>query len=335
VGAELNNRRKLVIALGTSTLVAPFASFAQSQGKVWRIGWLASRTRPTPLDSYGPGRAFLQGIRDLGYVEGKNLEIEWRFAESNYERLPDLAAELVQLKVDVFVTGGIQASSAAKKATTTTPIVMVNVADPVGSGLVHSLARPAGNITGLTNISRELAPKHLEMLLSVAPKLSNVAFLVNPTNSFYATVLEHVRTAGRHLGVNVLPVEARTLQEIENAFSMMRRQNAGAVMVQSDPFLIQQYGQIAGLAVKNRLPSISGFGEYAEAGGLISYGQNNADIFRSAATYVDKIFKGAKPGDLPVEQPTKFELLINGKTAKALGLKIPKSLLVMADKVIE
>jgi putative ABC transport system substrate-binding protein len=249
--------------------------------------------------------------------------------------IPDLAAELVQLKVDVFVTPGIQASSAAQKATTTTPIVMFAVADPVGSGLIHSLARPGGNITGLTNISRELAPKQLEMLLSLAPKLSNVAFLVNPTNSYYATVLDHVRTAAGRLGVKVLPVEARTPQEIETAFSMMRRQNAGAALVQSDPFLNQQFSQIAELAVKNRLPSIAVFSEYAEAGGLMSYGQNLAGEIRRAATYVEKILKGAKPGDLPVEQPTKFELIINGKTAKALGLKIPQSLLIMADKVIE
>ena len=331
----MTTRRTLLQALLARIALAPVASFAQQQGRVWRIGWLSSSKQPASVDFGATGAAFSQGMRELGYVEGENLVIERRYAAGNYERLPGLAAELLQLKVDVIVTGGIQASSAAQKATATTPIVMANVADPVGSGLVHSLARPGGNITGLTNISRELAPKQLQMLLSLAPKLSNVAILVNPANSFHAAVLDHIRTAARPLGVKVLPVEARTPQEIENAFSMMRQQNAGAAIVQADPFFIVQYRQIAGLAVKNRLPSIAGFGEFPEAGGLMSYGASLTDQVRRAAIYVDKIFKGAKPGDLPVEQPTTFELIINGKTAKALGLTIPQSLLISADKVIE
>ena len=329
------SRRQLLIAVWASPLAAPFASLAQQPGKIWRIGWLSSRKRPASLDSYVNANAFFQGMRDLGYVEGKDFVFEMRFADGNYERLPVLAAELVHLKVDVFVTGGIQATSAAKKITTAIPIVTSNLADPVGSGLIQSLARPGGNITGLTNISRELAPKQLEMLVSIVPKLSAVAILVNPTNSYYAAVLNNVRVAALRLGVKILPVEARTTEDIDHAFAIMRRQGAGAAIVQTDPFLIQQYSQIARLAMENRLPSIAGFSEYAEVGGLIIYGQNETDQIRRMATFVDKIFKGAKPADLPVEQPTKFDLVVNVITAKALGITIPNSVLVQATKVIE
>ena len=313
----------------------PVCSFAQQQGKVWRVGFLSQRRHVDFLDSdyyYGP---FRQGMRELGYVEGKNLVIEWRSAEGKFERLPDLAAELVQLKVDVIVTAGTPAISAAQKATTTIPIVMGSAGDPVGSGFVKSLARPGGNITGLSNMVVDLGPKHLEMLRSMVPKLSRVAVLVNPSNSSHATILKSVQAAAQKTNIKVLPAEARTPQEIESAFSTMTQGNVGAVLVAIDAFFIQQGRQIAELAAKHRLPSMSASREYVEAGGLMSYGQNLADNYRRAATYVDKILKGAKPGDLPVEQPTKFELIINGKTAKALGLTIPQSLLISADKVIE
>lgn len=330
----MNNRRKFLFALGAGALAAPLSSFAQQQGKVWRVGFLAHRSRPASLDSdfYG---AFPRGLRELGYVEGKNLVIEWRFADGKVERLPDLAAELVRLKVDVIVTSSTPTTSAAQKATTMIPIVMGPVADPVGSGFVKSLARPEGNITGLTNILVDISPKHLEMLLSMVPKLTRVAVLINPDNSSNIPMLKSVQAAAQRTSVKILPVEARSPQEIESAFSTMARQNTGAGIVMLDPFFFQQRRQIAELARKHRLPSISATTEYAEAGGLMGYGPNLADIYRRAATYVDKIFKGAKPGDLPVEQPTKFELVINGKTAKALGLIIPQSLLISADKVIE
>jgi putative ABC transport system substrate-binding protein len=329
----MNNRRKLLIMLGAGALAAPLGSFAQQQGKIWRVGFLSLR-RPASLNSdfYG---AFLQGMRDLGYVEGKNLVIEWRFADGKLERLPELAAELVKLKVDVIVAAGPQAISAAQKATVTIPIVMATAPDPVGSGFVKSLAHPGGNITGLSNISADISPKQLEMLLSIVPKLSRVAVLVNPTNSSHATVLKNVQGAAQRIAVTILSLDARTPQEIEKAFSAMAREKAGAVIVARDGLLIQQARQIAALAVKYRMPSIHGIREYVEAGGLMSYGPSLTDNFRRAATYVDKIFKGAKPGDLPVEQPTKLELIINGKTAKALGLTIPQSLLISADKVIE
>jgi len=274
-------------------------------------------------------------MRELGYVEGKNLVIEWRFADNKYERLPDLAADLVRLKVDVIVTAGPAATSAAQKATTTIPIVFGGANDPVGSGFVKSLARPAGNITGLSNVSVEMSPKLLEMLLSTMPKLSRVAVLMNPSNSGHATMLKNVQAAAQKANVKVLPVEARTPQEIETGFSVMTKENAKAVIVVRDALFNQQVRQIAELAAKNRLSSIAQIREYVDAGGLMSYGPSITDSYRRAATYVDKIFKGAKPGDLPVEQPTKFELLINRKTAKALGLTVPQSLLISADKVIE
>ena len=332
----MNNRRKLLLALGAAALGSPLTPHAQPQGKVWRIGFLSPRNRPASLDSQVFG-AFLRGMRELGYFEEKNLMIEWRFAESKADRLPELAAELVRLKVDLIVAAGTPGIGAAQKATTTIPIVIVDVADPVGSGFVKSLARPAGNITGLSNLNVDISPKLLEMLLSMAPKLSRVAVLMNPANPSNTTVLQSVQAAALRVKVKVkvLPMEARTLQEIEKAFSTMAREKTGAVIVPRDALFTPHLRHIAELAAKHRLPSISLFLEYAEAGGLMVYGSNATDIYRRAATYVDKIFKGAKAGDIPVEQPTKFELIINGRTAKALGLKIPYSLQIMADKVIE
>ena len=328
------NRRRILVALGAGALACSLASFAQQQGKVWRVGFLTLRRRPDSLDSYTYG-AFSNGMRELGYVEGKNLVIEWRFADNNYERLPDLAAELVRLKVDVIVTAGPAATSAAQKTTTTTPIVFGGTNDPVGSGFVKGLARPGGNISGLSNVSVEMSPKLLEMLLAIAPRLSRVAVLVNPGNPGHATMLKNVQAAAQKANVKVLPVEARTPQEIETAFSVMTKENAGAIIVARDALLNQQAPQIVQLATKHRLPLVASIREYVDAGGLMSYGPSITDGYRRAATYVDKIFKGAKPGDLPVEQPTKFELFINRKTAKALGLTIPQSLLISADRVIE
>ena len=330
----MNKRRKLIVALGAGALATPLMSIAQQQGKVWRVGFLSPR-HVDFVDSdyyYGP---FRQGMRELGYVDGKNLVIEWRSAEGNNERLPGLAAELAKLKLDVIVTAGTNATLAAQKSITAIPIVMVGAGDPVGSGLVKSLARPGGTTTGLSIMLGELGPKHLEMLLSMVPTLSRVAVLMNPANSANAIVLKSVQSAAQRTGTKILPVDVRSPQEIASAFSVIVREKPGAVFVVQDPLFIQQRRQIAELAAKNLLPSISGFREYAEAGGLMSYGQNLAENYRRAATFVDKILKGTKPADLPVEQPTKFELIINGKTAKALGLKIPQSLLIMADKVIE
>ncbi len=269
-------------------------------------------------------------------VEGKNLVIEWRWAEGKVERLPELATELVQSKVDVLVSSDTPTAQALHKATTTIPIVAANVTDPIGAGLVKSLARPDGNITGLTNLGADMVAKRLEMLVSVVPtKLSRVAYLMDPSTLGNIQGLEAVQAAAPKLGVNILRADARTPQEIVDVFSLMTKHKTQAIVVAMNSLFLRQLRQIAELAAKNGLPSIQPTGAYAEAGGLIGYGTSVSDQFRRAATYVDKILKGAKPADLPVEQPTKFELIINAKTAKALGLKIPQSLLVMADKVIE
>ena len=274
-------------------------------------------------------------MRELGYVEGKNLVIEWRWADSNAERLPSLAAELASMKVDVIITASTPSTRAAQKATSTIPIVTLSDADPVGNGFVASLARPGGNITGLSSVGVDIAPKLFEMLHSMVPKLSRVAVLMDVDSAAGQARLKSIQAAGQKTGVMVLSLYAVTPQEIENAFSRMAREKAGGLIVMTGPFLNQQVRQIAALAAKNRLPAVGGIREYAEAGGLMSYGASLTDMFRRGATYVDKIFKGAKPGDIPVEQPTIFELFINGKTAKALGLKIPQSLMILVDKVIE
>jgi putative ABC transport system substrate-binding protein len=328
----VNKRRQLVVALGASVFAVPLSVFSQPQDKVIRIGFLYVLSRQSAEDR---NRAFLEGMRELGYVEGKNLVIEWRFADGKIERLPDLANELVQLKVGVIVTAGSPATNAAQKATATIPIVMANGSDPVLEGFVNSLAHPGRNITGLTNIASDIGPKHLEMLLNMAPKLSRVAVLQNPANVSHAALLKNIQAAAQRTRTTIRPVEARNSQEIANAFATISREKSGAVILLTDGLFTLQRRQISALASKYRLPSISVFQNYAEAGGLMSYGTSITEQTKRAAAYVDKILKGAKPADLPVEQPTKFELIINGKTARALGLKIPQSLLISADRVIE
>ena len=326
-------RRESVLAL-IAVGAAALMSDARAQGKVWRVGVLSPRHRPDSMDTDLPG-AFLRGMRELGYVEGWNLVIEWRFADGKSERLPDLAVELVQLKVDVIVCGSSQGIRALQHATTTIPIVMATSGDPVGSGFVASLARPGGNITGLSNLLGDIGPKQLELLLGIVPNLSRVAMFVNPVNPANATNLKNAQSAAQKVNVRVVPVEIRSSQEIESAFSMMTRERTEAVIVTTDAIFIEQRRQIVQLATKLRLPSISGMGEFTEAGGLMSYGPNFPEQYRRAATFVDKILKGAKPGDLPVEQPATFEFFINNKTAKSLGLTIPQSMLLRADRVIE
>ena len=329
----MNRREALLLLLLLG--VTPLKSFGEQQSKLWRVGFLASRQRPASPNSdifYG---AFAQGMRELGYIEGESLVIEWRFADGHFERLPGLAAELVRLKVDVIVTSGSPATRAAQEATTTIPIVMAGVGDPLESGFVKSLARPGGNITGVSLLLGDMAPKQLEMLLRVAPKLSRTAVVFNPDNFSQFPLLKNVQAAARKVNVTILPVELRTPQEIEKAFATMAQANAEALIILPDPISNDHLQQIAKLAVRNHLPSVDSMREFVAAGGLMSYGQNYRDNFRGAATYVDKILKGATPGDLPIEQPTKFEMFINRKTAKALRLTIPQSLLISADQVIE
>lgn len=329
---NLHMRRRLV--LGMLAGLTPLGAFAQAQGKVWRVGFLSPRPRPANFDTDVFG-AFRQGMRELGYVEGKNLVIEWRFAEEKFERLAGLAAELVKSEVDVIVASANHATGAAQKATTAIPIVMGNSSDPVGSGFVTSLAHPGGNITGLSNLSGDFISKHLEMLVGMVPKLSRVAVLLHPTDMAKVATLKSIRAAAQSSGVTVLPVEAAGVRGFESAFATMVKEKAQAIILVSNPIFAEQRRLIAELAARHRLPFVSIYREYAEAGALISYGPSLLEQYRRAATYVGKIFKGIKPGDLPVEQPTKFDLIINRRTAKALGLVIPQSFLISADKVIE
>jgi ABC-type uncharacterized transport system substrate-binding protein len=327
------DRRVFLSSLGFVTLAAPLAAEGQQAAKVARIGYLAT------FLAIGPHliEAFRQGLRDLGYVEGRNVVIEYRDAEGKYERLPALAAELVALKVDVIVGSGTPAPLAAKQATRTLPIVFIGAGDPVGSGLVTSLARPGGNVTGLTNLTVELVGKCLEQLTQAVPRVSRVAALWQPGFLVERTekdMLKGADVAGRALGVRLQFVEARGPADFDRAFSDMTKARAGALTVLSSGMFFNERRHLVDLAAKHRLPAVYNVRDFVDAGGLMAYGPNTADLFRRAATYVDKILKGAKPGDLPVEQPTKFELVINLKTAKALGLTIPQSVLGRADEII-
>jgi putative ABC transport system substrate-binding protein len=317
-----------LLALGA----APLAADAQQRAKPARIACFVSGSPETPGNLT---EVFKQGMCELGYIEGETVVYEIRWGMGKAERFPDIAKEIVALKPDVIVVGNYSTALAVLQATTTIPIVMATSIDPVGLGLVKSLARPGGNITGLSNMAVDLGPKLLELLLTIVPKPSRVAVLVNPANTAHATMLNSIQAAAQKAGIKVLPAKAQASQEIESAFSMLAREKAGAVIVALDGLFNQYTRRIAELAAKHRLPSIAGWPQYAEAGGLMSYGQNLVENFRRAAAYVDKILKGAKPADLPIEQPTKFEMVINRKTATALGLTIPPELLLRADRVIE
>jgi putative tryptophan/tyrosine transport system substrate-binding protein len=301
---------------------------AQQPKKVPRIGYLSSTSYSSNTE------AFRQGLRDLGYTEGRNIVIEYRYAEGMSERLSDLAAELVRLKVDVFVAaGGTPVALAAKRATVTIPIVMTNSGDPVATGLVASLARPGGNITGLSLLAPDTAGKRLELIKEVIPALSRVAVLWNPANPSTALQLKATQAAAREIGVQVQSLEARGPDDFENAFRAAR--GVGAILALGDPVYTLHQTRIIDLAVRNRLPTMYIYREFVQAGGLMSYGPSLSDNFRRAAVYVDKVLKGTKPADLPIEQPTKFEFAVNLKTAKALNLTIPQSVLFRADKVIK
>jgi putative ABC transport system substrate-binding protein len=322
-----------IVMLLLSLLVAPLAAHAQPPTHVHRIGWLAGTT-PTAASV----EAFLEEMRALGYVEGQNLVMEYRGAEGQYERFPALAAELVRLKVDVLLVPNTPAALAAKHATTAIPIVMVGLDDPVGSGLVASLARPGGNITGLTVIHPDLVGKRLEFLKAVRPTVSRVAVLWNPANPAHALQVRAAEEAAQALGVQLHLVKAHGPEAFDSAFAAMTSAHAGALLVLGDPMFVRHRRRLTELAATSRLPTMYASGQcraYVEAGGLLCYGARLLDQWRRAATYVDKILKGAKPGDLPVEQPMKFELVINLKTAKALGITMPPSLLLLADEVIQ
>jgi putative tryptophan/tyrosine transport system substrate-binding protein len=326
-------RRVFISSLAGGLLGAPLAA-AQPGGKVPRIGFLGVSS-PTDAVFRRFFEAFRGGLAELGYVEGQSIAIEARWAAGQYERLPALAAELVRLKVAVIVTAAVPAIRAARDATRTIPIVMAAVVDPVSTGLVAGLARPGGNITGLSVMSPELVGKHLEMLREILPKVSRVAVLWNPTNLGNPPQLRAGEQAARALGMQLQPLEAKTSGEVDEAFAAMTREGAGALVVLVDILFSNQRTQIARLAATRRLPTVYGLTEHVGAGGLMAYAPSFVDQYRRAAVYVDKILKGASPGDLPIEQPTKFELVINLKTARTLGLAIPPSLLGRADEVIQ
>ena len=329
----MTTRRVFLGTLAGSLLTAPLAAGAQQAGKVPRIGFLGLNNRS---DGSALLDAFLQGLRELGWVEGKNIVIEQRWADGRSDRLPGLAAELVRLKVDVIFAVSTSAAVAAKSATSTSPIVSATMADPVGLGLIASLARPGGNVTGLTySVGLEIRGKQLELLKAVVPRLSRAAVLSNPANPSHALSMREVEVVARSLGVRLQLLEVRGLNEFDGAFAAMARERAGALLVVSDPLFDIHRTRLADSAAKSRLPTMYGQRSNSEAGGLMSYGPDLRDNARRSATYVDKILKGAKPADLPVEQPTRFELVINLKTAKALGLTIAPSLLQRADEVIQ
>ena len=328
VFGERGSVARRVLALALLFVVPPLAGEAQQASKIARIGYLSPL--PAAADSMHT-EAFRQGLRDLGYFEGQNVVLETRHADGNPDRLPGLAAELVRLNVDVIVASPTEAVRAAQKATRTIPIVMAFSGDPVGTGFVAELARPGGNITGHSASVSEIAAKRVEMLKTLVPKLSHVAHLTSRIAP--RPTLAETEAAGRALGVRVVTLFVGSASEVDRAFSTMQGAHVGGVVVSLT--LRQDWQQIVALALRARLPTISGPREFVEAGGLMAYGPHYPDLFRRSATYVDKILKGARPGDLPVEQPTKFEFVINGKTARALGLTISPSLLVQADHVIE
>jgi len=328
----MKKARVLSILFLVGMLAVAVIAEAQQPTKIPRVGYLAANSLS---DISARVEAFRQGLRELGYVEGKNIVYEWRSSEGKFDRLPALAAELVRLKVEVIVAGGPNTTRPAKEATVTIPIVMAFDGDPVGNGFVTSLAHPGGNITGLSTLAPEISGKQLELLKEIVPKLSRVAVLGNSTLAGNAQALKEVELAAGAFGVKVQYLQVRGPKDIETVFRAASEGRADAVLVLGSPVLVSRQTQVADLAAKNRLPAIYPQSDYMDAGGLMFYGVSITEMYRHAATYVDKILKGAKPADLPVEQPTKFEFIINLKAAKQIGLMIPPNVLVRADKVIK
>ncbi len=319
-----------MIALGASALASPLSLLAQPT-KIWRIGFLDGASAIGRAEVAESVRA---GLRDLGYVENKNIVIEFRWAEGQYERLPALAAELARLNVDVLVAVGTPCTIAAKQATSTIPIVMVGVGDPIAAGIVTSLAHPTGNVTGVAILEPDITVKRLELVRDAFPRVKQVAILINPKSVMHGVIFKMAENAAKSLKIGLQKYEAGNLDQIKSAFATMAKKGAGAVVIPIDTMFQPNFAVIAVLAEQMRLPSV-GPSNFPDSGGLIGYGAIPAKYFPRAAYYIDKLFKGAKPGDLPVEQPTQFEMIINMKTAKALGVKIPNSILVQATKVIE
>jgi putative ABC transport system substrate-binding protein len=322
----------IVVAFTISVLITPSASQAQHSGHVPRVGYLGTSSPSLEPELV---KAFREGLRDHGYVEGQNIVIEYRWAEGNYQRFPDLVADLVKLKVDLILTAGTPGALAAKRATQTIPVVMAVTGDAVATGLVSSLARPGGNLTGLTTMVPDLEGKRLEILREVLPKLMTVVVLLNTSNPLTAIQWEQTKTGAKALGIQLQPIEVQRPEDFKDAFARVARQRPDAIMMVADRFQLAHRMQIVDFVAKARLPAIYPYRDFVVAGGLMSYGPSYEDLFRRSATYVDKILRGAKPSDLPIEQPTKFEFLVNLKTAKMLGVPIPPSLLLRADHVFE
>ena len=326
------DRRTFIGVVAGRLLAVPLAAEAQPAGRVYRIGFLGNSMAALEANLVGP---FREGLRDLGYVEGRNVLIEYRWAEGKYDRFPALIGELLALKVAVIVTAGTPATLAVKKATTSVPLVMLAVGDPVGTGIVPSLSHPGGNITGLTAISTEMDAKRLELLREVVPSVSYIALLWNAGSPLQVLAEKQVQAAAQVLRMRVLSLGVKTEEEIKSALAVMARERSDALLVLADRLLLHHRALIMDFATRHRLPGVHAYRELVEAGGLMSFGPSYADMHKRAAYFVDRILKGAKPGDLPVERPLTFELVINLKTAKALGLTIPPSLLQRADQVIE
>jgi putative tryptophan/tyrosine transport system substrate-binding protein len=329
----VRTRRRFLVALGAGVVV-PRRALAQQQSRMARIGFLILGTRQSVLVT-GRYDAFVQGMRELGYTEGRNLVIEARFADGDAERLPALTGELVRLKPDVIVGGGAIVLRALQQATATIPIVAAVVVNPVGDGFAASLARPGGNITGMASMAVDLGPKHLDLLKAVLPRLSRVAVLVQSQNHGHPLQLKHLMSAAQKIDIQVLLAEATTALDIEREFAMIKQKRAEAVVIFADGLFVQESRLIAAQALTHRLPSISPLREHPEAGGLMSYGANIVENYRRAAVFVDKILKGAKPGELPFEQPTHYQLVINRKTSLALQLTIPQTLLIQGAEVVQ
>jgi putative tryptophan/tyrosine transport system substrate-binding protein len=323
-------RREFILLIGSTAVAWPLAARAQQAPKIHTIGWLSPA-----VPVFMVGTAFSNALRELGWIEGQNIAIERRYAENRLERLPGLAAELVRLNVEVIVAAGTLGPLAAKRATSTIPIVMTAAGDPLGSGLIASLAHPGGNVTGMSLMAPDIAGKRLELLKEILPRLVRVAVLWNAASPYPAIVFKETQTAARRFGIEVQSLEVRSPDDFNGAFEKARQHRPDALIEVEDLLTNSLHKRIVEFAAAEQLPSLHGTREEVEAGGLISYGASLSDLFRHAAGYVDKILKGAKPADLPVQQPTKFELVINLKTAKALGITIPPSLLATADEVIE
>jgi putative ABC transport system substrate-binding protein len=326
------DRRVFVATLAGSLLAAPLAAGAQQAEKLPRIGFLGNSTAALEANLVGP---FREGLRERGYVEGRDLTIEYRWAEGAYERFPALIAELIALKVDIIVTAGTPAALAVKRTTTTIPLVMVAVGDPIGTGLVKSLARPGGNLTGLVSIAPDLEGKRLELLTQIVPKLSSVAFLANPANPFHVTSEKQASAAAKVLHLKVVFFPVRAEDEFDHAFQAIVGQRSRALVMLADRLFLHHRARIVEFAARHRLPAVYAYNELVQVGGLMSFGPSYPEMHRRAAYFVDRILKGARATDLPMEQPSKFELILNLRTARTLGLVIPQEVLQRADQVIE